>query len=285
MHRHSRQNFERSGAPAIKVGVPSRLSDQYYFTMELGWPAFVGLIAIIYIIVNVAFGAVYACLPGAIAHVRPYSLLDGFFFSVDTLGTVGYGSMAPRSPLGHFIAAFEILIGLFFSATVTGLIFSRFARPRSSMLFSNVAVIGRYDGRPALMVRVASTRSRPLADASAQMNWLERSDAPDGRIVRRLIDLPLVRSQNPIFGLTWTLVHLLGENDDVLTAIATHEQFTLNVSVSGFDTFLASQAIADHSYAKADIRRDHDFCDVLSEVGGVLRFDLTRFHDTQACRL
>jgi inward rectifier potassium channel len=223
--------------------MPSAIGDLYYLTMEMSWPAFVALVSLVFGFINLAFGVAYASLPGAIANMAPGSLVQGFFFSVETLGTVGYGNLAPASVLGHSIAAAEILVGLFFSATMTGLIFARFARPRNSLVFSRIAVIGRLDGQPALMVRLASTRVRPLADASAQMAWLERNDLPDGRLMRRLVDLPLLRSHNAMLGLSWTLIHVLEEESAFLKALQGGQQFNLMVSVSGTDTLLASQSL------------------------------------------
>ena len=86
--------------------------------MEMSWPTFVGLVAGLYLVVNLAFGLVYAAIPGSILNARPHSVVDGFFFSVDTLGTVGYGGMTPATHLAHAIASVEILAGLFFSATM-----------------------------------------------------------------------------------------------------------------------------------------------------------------------
>ena len=153
-----RQVVSFAGTPAIKLGAPSPLGDLYYWVMEMRWPVFIGLAALLFVAINLMFGLLYAALPGSVAGAEPGSIADGFFFSVDTLGTVGYGVMAPGNRIGHAIAALEILTGLFFSATMTGLVFARFARPRQSLEFSNVAVIGRYAGQRALMVRVASDR-------------------------------------------------------------------------------------------------------------------------------
>jgi inward rectifier potassium channel len=279
MPRIRKQNVSIGGFRAVKLGAPSAMSDLYYATMEMNWPTFVGLTSLIFLVINLAFGLLYAALPGAIGNMARGSISDGFFFSVETLGTVGYGNMAPVTRLGHSIAALEILVGLFFSATMTGLIFARFARPRTSLMFSNVAVIGRFDGQKALMVRVASMRARPLAGANAQMSWLERRDMPGGQILRRLVNLPLVRSNNPALGLSWTIAHVLEEDSDFLAALLGSAPFMLSVTVSGLDTLLASQSIGGHSYRREDILIDHDYVDVISDSDGIVQLDLGRFHE------
>jgi inward rectifier potassium channel len=276
--RVRRQHVSFPGLRGVKLGVPSGLSDLYYHTMEMRWPSFVGLVTATFIVLNIAFGLIYAALPGSLLNAEPGSIADGFFFSVETLGTVGYGTMAPATRLGHSIAATEILVGLFFSATITGLIFARFARPRDSLIFSEIAVIGRYDGKRALMVRLTSSRARPLADATAQMAWLERVVDPHGRVLRRLIDLPLVRSHNALMGLSWTLTHILEKDSPMLAALRDADRFTLTVTISGIDTLLASQSISGRTYLRHEILIDHDFVDVLDEVDGVLQLDMSKFH-------
>ena len=262
------------GLNAVKLGAPSAFEDLYYSTMEMSWPAFVGIVSLAFVVINLLFGLVYAALPGAVGGMATSSLADGFFFSVETLGTVGYGNMAPATHLGHAIAAGEILLGLFYSATITGLIFARFARPRNGFVFSRVAVVGEMEGRRALMVRLASPRARPVADAAAQVSWLERVDLPDGRVFRRLNELPLTRSVNPMLGLAWTLIHPIDPDSPMLEALLGPDEFRLTVTVSGLDTLLAAQAIGGRTYGRDDILLDHEFVDAVEDRAGVFHLDL-----------
>lgn len=280
--RPRRQIVKLGGFEAVKSGVPGRLADPYYWVMEMSWPAFALLVTLTFALINVVFGLIYAAVPGAIANAAPGSIADGIFFSADTLATVGYGSMYPATRTAHAIAITEMLVGLFFSATVTGLIFARFARPRESLRFSEVAVIGRFEGRRALMVRVASTRSRPLADAVAQLSWLETIHEPDGRFFRRLTELPLVSSRNPMLGLAWTLIHQLDDDSPMLAALVGTDRFLLSATINGVDTLLASGSQGGHRYSREDIRVDHEFVDVISDQLGTIHLDLLLLHDTTA---
>lgn len=278
--RPRRRLVKLGGFEAVKSGVPASISDPYYWIMEMSWPLFVLLVSFVFLCINLGFGLVYYSLPGAIANAAPDSLVDSILFSADTLATVGYGNMYPATHTAHAIASVEMLAGLFFSATVTGLIFARFARPRQSLQFSNVAVIGRYEGRRALMVRVASVRSRPLADAVAQISWLETIAQPDGRVFRRLAELPLISNRNPMLGLAWTLIHLLDDDSPMLKALASSERFLLTATVNGVDTLLASGSQGGHRYTREDIRVDHDFVDVISDKSGTMHLDLLLLHET-----
>jgi inward rectifier potassium channel len=282
MKRKLRRQYVQLGSiRAVKVGAPSIIKDLYYWTMELGWPAFIALVSAIFVIVNLLFGAIYTSMPGAISNAEPGSFLDGFFFSGDTLATVGYGYMAPISHLAHGLASFESLIGLFFSATVTGLIFARLARPRENMLFSTVAVITDHQGQRSLMVRLAPMHSRPLANAAAQLSLLQRRPLPNGREMAVLVDLPLVRAQDPMLNLSWTLIHVIDEASPILEALKSDELFVLTATVNAADTLLARQTIGGRSYQRSDVLVDHHFVDVISNQDGMLYFDVSRLSETE----
>lgn len=245
----------------------------------MSWPVFVGAISAIFVFLNLIFGSLFALLPNAVTHLEPYSLVDGFFFSVETLSTVGYGTMAPASVLGHAVAAVESLLGLFFSATMTGMTFARFARPTESLTFGRFAVIGRHQGQPALMVRIASTRDRPLSHVTAQVTLLEQPSLAEGRHLPRLTELGLLRSCNPMLGLAWTLVHVIDDQSPVLRAFEGPSNLVVIVTVSCVDTLLANQSYASHNYMRGDVLLDHAFSDVLAERDGVIEYDAARMHD------
>lgn len=284
MPRPLRRQFVNLGSfRAIKIGVPWAFGDIYYQLMEMGWLAFVGVTAAVFLTINLGFGAVYAALPGAIANAAPGSLADGFFFSVETLATVGYGNMAPATHLGHSVAVAEIMLGLFMTATITGLIFARFARPRENLLFSNVAAVGRAGDERAVSVRIAGMRARPLADVTAQMSLLQQFDLPDGRTSRRFVDLPLVSERNRMLGLAWTLVHVVPADSPLARLLDDPTRpLRLMVTVASLDTLLASQTFGSRIYGRDSFRLGHEFIDIIENPDGdIIRVDLSRLHDTE----
>jgi inward rectifier potassium channel len=274
-----RLKMDLGGIPAYKSGAPSAISDMYYWMMEMNWLQFIGAVTLFFILINLLFGVIYSRLPGAVLNLPAGSIVDGFFFSIETLATVGYGNMAPVTHLGHALAAIEILLGLFFTATVTGLIFARFSRPRDTFVFSRAAVIGSFQGKRALMIRLATTRSRALADVTAQVAWLERVVPMDDKPFRRLVELPLVRSRNPMLGLSWTLVHVIEPDSAFYAALRGEDRFLVAVTVSGMDMLLASQSHGSISYKREDILLDHEFADIISELDGAIHLDLSKLHD------
>jgi inward rectifier potassium channel len=253
--------------------------------MEIRWPAFMAATVLCFLLINFLFAFIYVAMPGSVANAQPGSLYDAFFFSVDTLATVGYGNMYPASRLGHGVAAVEIFIGLFYLATVTGLVFARFSRPRHGLLFSRNAVIGRYNGKPALMVRVAWTRSFPLLDAVAQLSWLEEVRHSDGKSFRRLRELELERNHNPIVGLGWTLIHVLPEDSDILEAVERGDPVLLTASVGGTDMLLASPSQSLQRYRRNEILADHEFVEMISQDEDGICLDLRSLHLTQPISL
>ena len=266
---------------AYKIGTPGVFTDLYYYLMEISWRTFFGLFTAVVLGINLLFGLVYAALPGAIANARPGSLVDGFFFSVDTFGTVGYGVMAPHTSLGHAVASVEILVGLFLTATLTGIIFARFARPRETILFSNVVVVARHFGQRSLMVRVASARSRPLVEVRAEMVFLQKTVTTEGRPFRRYIDLPLVRRSNPLMALAWTVIHNVEEGGPLCNAIDNGDEIMIVMTVNGLDTLLGVPAFGGKTYREGDLRQGERFSDIVSDASGQVEIDIARIHATE----
>jgi inward rectifier potassium channel len=250
--------------------------------MEISWPAFIGLASLIFILINMIFGCVYANIPGALLNAADGSYLDGFFFSVETLATVGYGNMAPANYAAHAVTLVEIMCGVLLTATITGLTFARFARPRDSLLFSNVAIVGEYEDREALMVRIASPRSQPIAEVAAQMGLVERFQTKGGHVSRRVTNLPLVRNANAMLTMTWTIAHILEPESALRTALRAGEDIRIMVTVAGLDTMLAAPTFGGRFYLSDEILIDHDFVDMIDEIGpGEFEVDLSKLHSAR----
>jgi inward rectifier potassium channel len=196
-----------------KIGV-SRfdLRDPYHMALTASWPSFTIAVLSLYAAINVLFAELYAAVPGAIANARPGSIADGFFFSMETLATVGYGQMYPATTYGHIVSITEIMSGMAFTAIMTGLIFVRFSRPHANILFADHIVVTPYNGMPTLMVRIANGRMTMLTDLKVRLSALIREHSSEGHSMRRVTDLVLERSNIPMFALTMTMMHRIDEN-------------------------------------------------------------------------
>ena len=277
--------IDTRGFSAVKVGVRRfAIDDPYYLILAMRWPTFLVVVALIFLAANLFFATLFWLQPGAVANARPHAFGDAFFFSVETLATVGYGVMTPATLYGHSVATAEIFVGMFLTALVTGAFFARFARPQARMVFSDTAVVAPYEGGHALMVRVASRRLQAIAEPTARLSFLSNEARQEGRY-RRFIDLKLVRSNLPILSLTWTIIHpidkdspLYGMTEERLAA----EAPTLMVSITGFDEAISSVINDRRTYSRERVKFGHVFTDILRDLpGDIIELDITRIHETR----
>ena len=187
------------------------LRDTYHFVLTLSWPGFAGLIFSIYLLINVFFALLYMLEAHAIAEMAPGSFFDAFFFSVETLATVGYGHMYPETFYGHLITMLEIMVGMFGLAVITGLIFVRFSRPTARMHFSKIAVIAPFDGVPNLMIRIANLRHQAMVEPEFRMIFIRDSITAEGDEVRRFRSLKLEFDRLIAFPTVLTVRHRIDE--------------------------------------------------------------------------
>jgi inward rectifier potassium channel len=281
--------FPRDGTPAWKnleiVGwKPNLFRDFYYFLLATPWPVVLACFAGTYLLVNALFGAAYA-LFGGVANMPPGSFVDGFFFSVETMGTIGYGEMAPQTRLAHLLVTGESMLSLLGLAVVTGLVFAKFSRPRARVLFSNLAVIAPRDGVLTFMFRVANERANHIVEAQLRVTLLAWETTLEGEPLRRMIDLPLARSQSSAFILTWTALHPIlpgspfyGASRESLVARAVE----VLVSLTGLDGTTSQVIHARHSYVADEIRWNERFVDIIEVLpSGKRRLHYGRFHETE----
>ena len=272
----------RLGAFEIEKKGVSRFDfrDPYHLAVALSWPQFLIALLALYLLVNIAFATLFWMVPGSVANVRPGEPLDNFFFSIETLSTVGYGQMYPATLYGHVIASAEIACGVAFTAILTGLTFVRFSRPRAKILFAANPVVAMHDGQPTLMIRIANGRAVPLMDARAQLSILLFETTKEGNPFRRLQELRLQREHLPVFPLTWTLMHVMSERsalfgyDESQVAAADVRTF---LTLEARDPTLATRVHDLHTYGPKDIRFGMRYVDAITIAeGGRPVADLTK---------
>ena len=233
------------------------LRDPYHLAVTLTWPQFLAALLALYLSVNVVFATLFWLVPGSVANARPDSFADVFFFSIETLATVGYGEMYPATLYGHVVVATEIICGLAFTAIMTGLTFVRFSRPRAKLVFAANPVVAMHNGKPTLMVRIGNGRRGVLADAAAKLNVLLSETTAEGKLFRRAQELQLERAHIPIFPLFWTLMHVLDEQSplngyDAARAVKANAQ--VFVAIEARDPMLATTVHDIRYYPAEDIR-------------------------------
>jgi inward rectifier potassium channel len=260
------------------------LADFYHSIMRASWPVTFGLILASLIVVNVLYALVYLLLGDGVEGVRAGNFEDCFFFSVQTLATIGYGKMVPVSRAAHIVVTFEAFTGVIVTAVTTGILFAKFSRPTARVLFSNVCVIAPYEGKPTLMFRIANERSNRIVQASVKVSVLRYITTAEGHMHRRLIDLKLHRSDSAMFAITWTVFHTIDEASPFFGATSESlikEQFGVVCTLVGLDETLAQTVHARYSWDADRILYDRRFVDVLIDnADGTRVMDLGKFHDT-----
>jgi inward rectifier potassium channel len=258
-------------------------TDLYHRSMTVYWPVFFGSAAAIFVFLNAVFAFLFWLGPDPIANVSGNAPLDLFYFSIETLATVGYGDMHPQTDYGHTIATIEIFTGMCFLAVMTGLIFARFSRPRARFMFARHPIVGRHQGQKALMIRVANERHNTISQAMARL-WLLRLEKDnEGSPLRRFYELKLDRNEHPMFALSWTIFHVIDKASPLhgVTAddlAATEGALVLNLS--GVDDSSAQHLYARHIYGHGDIRWNYRYRDITSySPDGRLLLDYSLLHE------
>jgi inward rectifier potassium channel len=223
--------------------------------------------------------------PHGILNARPGNFWDAFLFSVQTIASIGYGFLSPKSTYANTIVVIEAFVGILNLAIITGVVFARFSRPYARVLFSDVAVITPLDGIPTLMFRAANQRSNQILDANIVVTYAHQETSREGITMRRFQELALVRSRSALFALSWTVMHRVDETSPLYGQTLksmTENEAELLLLLSGTDETVSDQIFARHSYKPHQIRHGHRFVDILSVTAHGLRLvDLTRFHDTE----
>jgi inward rectifier potassium channel len=258
------------------------LSDPYHLAVSLSWPGFAVAMLACWLAINLVFAFLYALSPGAVVNVPGDSFAGVFFFSIETLATVGYGVMAPATLYGHVVSAVEIVVGMAFTAIFTGLLFVRFSRPKAKIIAAGDAVVTRHNGRPTLMLRIINGRVTVMSGATARLFVLLVEHTAEGTFYRRIHDLDLVQSHLPLFVMPWTLMHVIDEasplhGHDGKTLAATDARLFLTIEAR--DHALSAQVFDIMDYPAGRIRFGMRFTDMVTiDAGGKTTADLTRIH-------
>ena len=246
--------------------------EPYVLALAIPWPAFLLLISVLYVLINLVFAGLYLLDPGGIGAQSsgwepPSQLAQAFFFSVQTLGSIGYGALYPQSLATNLLVTAESLTGLIFIAITTGLAFARFARSNARIRFSKQAVIHTYNGVPTLSFRLANERGNCVRDARLQAFLAVDEISSEGHRLRRLKPLQLERDRSVAFALVWTAMHpidatspLHGLNTEALRACDAE----LLVSLSGIDETLERPLHVHANWGPEHIRFGFCLADMLA---------------------
>ena len=261
--------------------------DAYQNLLTMRWWTFVAVAAGVYAGLNLVFALLYWPDTQGLTGARPRDFAAALDFSVETLGTIGYGAIAPRDAYCNALVAVEAFTSIFLTAVLTGIIFARVSRPTAKVLFSKVAVIADFDGRRTLMMRAANQRANQILEAEATLSLARALITDEGQFMRVFEPMALRRSRSPLFAISWTIMHVIDEasplhgvDDAALREMGA--EFLL--AVAGTDETSGQRMHARHSYVPDEIVWDRHFVDVVKpppDGTGRWVIDYARFHDVR----
>jgi len=275
--------LDYDGTPITLQGLQRNpFHDAYHYLVNASWPGVLLLIAGSFAAANALFALAYMAL-GGIANARPGSFPDAFFFSVQTMATIGYGVMTPQSGAANLLVTLQALAGGIGLALMTGLVFAKFSRPTSRVRFSKVAVIGDFQGRKCLMFRMANQRDERIVQPQLYVVLLRTESEASGGYFIRVHDIELVRDRHAFLSYSWLVIHPIDERSPLRDAAPDslrRDRAELIVSLTGIDEGLSQTVHAHHTYQAQDIRWDAHFVDIIRprEDGGWL-MDYSQFDE------
>jgi inward rectifier potassium channel len=284
-HTKAQRLLDVRGRPLIQrrgVKRTSLAADAYHLLRTTTWPRILGLFFALFVVSNLVFAAAYDLAGAKVSNAHGF--LDDVWFSVQTIATIGYGYLAPEDHVANTIVAIESFYAIILTALVTGVFFARFSTPSARVIFGKVALITNYDGQRVLMFRMANERTTAIVEATVRLYLLREEILPDGEVTRRVYDLHLRRSTQPVFALSFLCVHVIDDRSPLygVTARQLREtEVNLVVTLTGIDDQLASSVHSRWLWTWNDIQFDRRFADMFAkDEHGHRILDLGPIHDT-----
>jgi inward rectifier potassium channel len=265
----------------VVVGTkPHPLRDAYHSLLRMSWPGILLTIALLFLITNGVFGVLFMIV-GGVAGAHDGSLRDAFFFSVQTLGTVGYGTMYPTSTGANVLVTAESIAGVILTALATGIVFARFSQTTSMLVFTSRVCISPMDGVPTVMLRVGNDRESTIVEASIRVVLIRTVTTKEGMLFYRMVDLPLQRDRSLALSRSWTVLHVIDEKSPLFgltPEMCTRQEVEITASVSGTDDTSLQLVHARRRYEAKDIVWGARPSDVLAErPDGLIQLDVSKF--------
>ena len=264
-----------------KVRTP--LSDLYHELLRAPWWLDLLGVSVVFLLINLLFAFAYLAV-GGVAGARLGSLADHFFFSVQTMGTIGYGVMYPLTAAAEALVTCEVIVGVSLVALTTGILFAKFSVPHARMQFAESATISPYNGVPTLMFRLGNERASQIVEATVRVVMLRTEHTSEGVVYYRMHDLELERSRSPFISRAWIVMHRIDESSPLhgsTPETLVRDEVELILTVVGIDETSAQNLSARYRYTHAQVRWGARHADLLSErPDGGLRIHMSEFHRT-----
>ncbi len=288
INRDGTSNSRRTGVPFF------RTADIYNSLINMSWGMFNLLVFAAYVAINIFFASIYVIigiqnLDGIKTGGSTFQhFMDAFFFSAQTISTVGYGHISPSGLPASSVAALESLIGLLSFALATGLLYGRFSRPSAKIRYSKNIIVAPYHDITALMFRLANFRSNQLVELEVQVMFTYNAII-DGKAIRQFMPLELERSNISLLTLSWTVVHPITEDSPLKTMnleFLQHNEAEFIVMLKAFDDSFSQTVQSRTSYSDEEIIWGAKFLPAFSrDANGINVLALNKIDDLQRIEL
>lgn len=248
-------NLVKEGMPFIK-----RFS-LFHDMLNLPLWKFIMVIFLFFVAINFLFTIFYFIagpqqLEGLVTGSYWRMFREIFYFSTQTFTTVGYGHVNPVGDGANIVSGIESLTGLLSLAIATGLIYGRFSKPQSYLLFSDHALISPFKESTALMFRFAAFKDKhALTDVEIRVNTgmlvLENEKS-----AYKYFTLNLERTRVESMPMSWTVVHQIDENSPIYglnEEDMKNADVELYVTLRGFDDVFSNYVQQRTSYTFNEI--------------------------------
>jgi inward rectifier potassium channel len=260
------------------------LRDFYHLVLRLSWPATFALLSAVYLAANALFALAYWLFGGLVGpHRGTYA--EAYYFSVQTMGTIGYGSITPSTTVSNLLVVGESITGLILTALATGIVFAKFSRPTARVVFTRDAVISPMNGVPTLSFRLGNQRGNQIVDAQIRVTLSLTEQTHEGKTFYRILDLRLTRDRALSLSRSLSVMHTIDEDSPLhgMTAESLVErEVELTAMVVGLDDTSMQPVHASHRWFAEHIRFGVRHVDILSSpTPERLILDLRRFDDVE----
>jgi inward rectifier potassium channel len=278
----AKPRVEAQSEVVVVGATPHPLRDAYHLLLRIPWWGVLLVIGGSFLLLNVLFALGYVAT-GGLHGAHPGSFRDAFFFSVQTMGTIGYGAMYPETDAANVLVVMESVAGLIVTALATGIVFARFSQSIGMLVFSEKACIAPMDGKPTLNFRIGNDRANTIFEATVRIVAFRTERTKEGVLMYRMYDLALVRDRTPALARSWNVLHVIDENSplwQMTPESCDKDEVELAISVVGTDDTSLQPVHGRHRYLAKDIAWGARPADILSEKpDGTIQLDLRRFHE------
>jgi inward rectifier potassium channel len=262
----------------------------FHSLVSMSWLKFIGLILVGYFVVNLAFASLYIFigvqhLTGIDGLTRMDKFIEAFFFSAQTITTLGYGRVAPIGFAANAVAAVESMLGLLSFALATGLVYGRFSKPKPKIKYSTHAVIAPYNKINGFMFRLLNPHENQLleVEVNISLSMLRKNSE-----LRDFFRLELERSSVVFLPSIWTIVHPISTE----SPLHNHTQEDLLekdaefiVILRAFDESFSQTVYSRTSYKASEIKWGEKFKYIITQESNGISVDVSRLDESEKMEL